>query len=256
MVRPAFTLIELIFSIVVISIIVGFYPMLSTEVNKSYSHAVEQNALYATTTRVQKIMTAYWDENSYEYNATNFTFSPALLVNTNQGNNSLNKLGLTQYRVGSFEAATSIRRFFNNIETNATTKANFGFDLDDNETNGAGTNEHDDIDDFDTNNAFVSIYATNNASGAYSYKEDIWMQIAVDYVSDTPIGGTDYNSSTIRYNFPTTAATAANSPTNIKMATISTRRFIPGEGNQTIFTMRIYSSNIGELQIYHSQVLP
>ena len=220
--------------------------------SKSIDHAVEQNALYATTTRMSKIITAYWDENSYEYNATSFTFSPSQMITVGAGGDTLlNEVGATSFRVGNFGTSAD-RRFFR-TGFSSTPIANFGFEADDNGTMGV-TNvfDADDIDDFTTNGNFVSIYEAGAKSAAYSYKEDIWMNIQVDYVSESPSNAADFNASTITYDFPTAVSAT---PTNLKMVTIQTRRFYPQEGNVTIFTMRTYSANIGEIKKFKADTL-
>lgn len=256
MVRKGFTLIELIFSIVVISIIVGFYPLLTFQFSKTMSHAVEQNALYATTTRLNKIITAYWDNAAYTYNALTSTFSAATEVNASSAVSSvqLNAVPGSQVRVGNFITGNAVidakRRIFTSGR-NATPIANFGFDANDFNMTGDGTNKSDDIDDFQTN--FTTIYAANPDPNAasYSYKENIWMEVAIDYVNDIPVNANGYNDSNLVFNYSTVAQ--AN-PTNLKMITISSRRYIPNEGNVTIFTLRTYSANIGEVQNYYSRV--
>lgn len=253
MVRKGFTLIELIFSIVVISIIVGFYPILSKEVGKSIEHAVEQNALFATTTRMSKMTTAYWDDTSYLYDPLTFTFSPSQIITAANTHTQLAEVGATGNRIGAFGGAN--RRFFR-TGANATnyTAGFLGFEGGDFNIMGTSEMDTDDVDDFDTNTTFVTIFDTTNATSGYGYKENIWMNVRVQYVSDDPSSAGDYNATTVRYDYPT--ATAGANLTNIKMTTIQTRRFIPDEGNVTIFTMRAYSSNIGEIQQFKTGDMP
>lgn len=246
MVRKAFTLIELIISIVVLSFIVGFYPILSTEINKSIDFAVEQNALYSTTTRLSKIITAYWDESSFIYDPTTFTFSASQEVNASNGDAQLREVGTDSFRVGAF-GTDKKRRFF---RTDANATVALGFELDDNNTLGTGTYNPDDIDDFDMGvNIYESVYETGATSAAYSYKEDIEVNILVEYVNDTPTNAQGYNSKNITFNYNTTATAG---PTNIKMTTITTRRATGEE----IFKMRTYASNVGEIKAYATGMMP
>lgn len=247
MVKHAFTLIELIISIVVISIIVGFYPILSTELNKTIDNAIEQNALFATTTRLTKILSAYWDETAYIYDPATFTFSAAQAVNVAAGGAAaLNEVGTTSFRVGAFGADLE-RRFFR-TDANATLSANFGFEADDNNTLGTGTNNPDDLDDFNMPaNTFTSVYESGATAAAYSYKEDVNISIQVQYVSDVPVN--DYNATNLVFDYNTTAVVG---PTNIKMTSITTKR----ASGATLFTMRTYSSNIGEVKKYKEAIMP
>jgi len=68
--RAAFTLIELIFAIVIIAISVISLPMMSQTVAKGIDANIVQEAIFAAATELNEAVTAHWDEASMEVNTT------------------------------------------------------------------------------------------------------------------------------------------------------------------------------------------
>jgi len=64
--RAAFTLIELIFAIVIIAISVISLPMMSQTVSEGIDANIVQEAIFASATELNEAVTAHWDENSIE----------------------------------------------------------------------------------------------------------------------------------------------------------------------------------------------
>ena len=64
--RPAFTLIELIFAIVIIAITVVSLPMMNQAIAKGISGNIVQEAIFAAAGELNEAVTANWDENSTE----------------------------------------------------------------------------------------------------------------------------------------------------------------------------------------------
>ena len=64
--RAAFTLIELIFAIVIIAISVISLPMMSQTVSEGVDSNIVQEAIFAAATELNEAVTAHWDENSIE----------------------------------------------------------------------------------------------------------------------------------------------------------------------------------------------
>ncbi len=69
--KPAFTLIELIFAIVIIAISVVSLPMMNQAVSKGIDANLVQEAIFAAATELNEVVSASWDENSTEP-GTNF----------------------------------------------------------------------------------------------------------------------------------------------------------------------------------------
>ena len=66
MVRGAFTLIELIFAIVVIAISVISLPTMTQSTSKGIETNIAQEAIFAAATEINEATTAHWDENSMQ----------------------------------------------------------------------------------------------------------------------------------------------------------------------------------------------
>ena len=66
MVRSAFTLIELIFAIVIIAIAIVSLPIMTGVTQKGVEQNILQEAIFATSTQLMGITAAYWDERSME----------------------------------------------------------------------------------------------------------------------------------------------------------------------------------------------
>ena len=64
--RYAFTMIELIFAIVVIAISVISLPVMSEATQKGVEEGIVQEAIFASSTDLMSALAGYWDENSME----------------------------------------------------------------------------------------------------------------------------------------------------------------------------------------------
>ena len=64
--RAAFTLIELIFAIVIIAISVISLPMMSQTISEGIDANIVQEAIFASATELNEAVTTHWDENSIE----------------------------------------------------------------------------------------------------------------------------------------------------------------------------------------------
>ncbi|WP_297442988.1 prepilin-type N-terminal cleavage/methylation domain-containing protein [Sulfurimonas sp.] len=69
--KSAFTLIELIFAIVIIAITVISLPMMNQVVSKGIDSNIVQEAIFASATELNEVVTGHWDENSIEPNSPN-----------------------------------------------------------------------------------------------------------------------------------------------------------------------------------------
>jgi len=92
-VRYAFTLIELIFAIVIIGITVISLPMMSQVTSKGIDESIVQEAIFAAATELNEATTHHWDENSFDINAEN-TYSRVIptALGTATGCNGVTRL--------------------------------------------------------------------------------------------------------------------------------------------------------------------
>lgn len=155
--RYGFSLIELIFAIVIIGITVLSLPMVNQVTSNTIENNLAQEAIFAAAVTVNQATSYKWDENSdIDDNLS------SKVINTGDCNSSTKKM------LGHI-----MRRCLND-----TTIPTSAIGTDGNET------ESDDIDDRDTANVFTSIFETaSNAflTEAHGYKEDYESAISVTY---------------------------------------------------------------------------
>jgi prepilin-type N-terminal cleavage/methylation domain-containing protein len=68
--RAAFTLIELIFAIVIIALVVMTLPIMSKLLTKNVDTNLVQEAVFAAATELNEATTKHWDENSIDTNTS------------------------------------------------------------------------------------------------------------------------------------------------------------------------------------------
>ncbi|HIP54874.1 MAG TPA: type II secretion system protein [Sulfurimonas autotrophica] len=88
--KLAFTLIELIFAIVIIAITVVSLPMMNQAISKSIDANLIQEAIFAASTELNEVTTAQWDEASIDGNAST-TISQVININNTCENNQSNQ---------------------------------------------------------------------------------------------------------------------------------------------------------------------
>jgi len=88
-VRTAFTLIELIFAIVVIGITVISLPTMNQVTSSGLEGNLVQEAIFVASAELNQAVTANWDDNSFEDNSTNSLARVINLTNLCDYNTSL-----------------------------------------------------------------------------------------------------------------------------------------------------------------------
>jgi len=86
--RYAFTMIELIFAIVVISITVISLPMMNQAISKGIDTNLIQEAIFAAATELNEVTTTQWDEASIDENSSRFISQVINLDGSCESNNS------------------------------------------------------------------------------------------------------------------------------------------------------------------------
>lgn len=118
----AFTMIELIFAIVVISIAVVSLPMMIQVNNKALEGNIKQEAIFATSAKMMQILSFAWDQNSTDTNISK-SMDYSKVIDTTGGNAAYNRVGTTIFRVGHIREGLH-RRYFSpgeSIDTNIST---------------------------------------------------------------------------------------------------------------------------------------
>jgi len=211
-IRAAFTMIELIFAIIVIAITVVSLPMMTQVTAKGVEANIDQEAIFATSAKMMQILSFAWDKNSIDANVSR-SRDYAKVIDITHLNNVYGRKNETTkaldtnstFRIGHVREGLH-RRFFDN-----------------NEIIVAGVGIEDQS-------------AVENISGFDNdgYKFDMTLTPTIKYV----------NNDAIIDPFVFNTAYSANSgttPTNIKLIEISTTI------NNDLVLLRAYAANIGEI---------
>ena len=186
--RRAFTMIELIFAIVIISVVVLTIPMMIQVNNKALEGNSAQEAIFLVSSVLSGATTRLWDENSSQSVGGFFTLSKMLDV---AGGNALyNRVDTNStIRIGGIQESMHRQFFSTPVGPTATDNTTISFD--------------------------------ENALGeAFGLKNSYDLTIKRIYVSDTP--------DTMGANTFVFSTTAATGQTNIKMLDLSVTAIIDG----------------------------
>lgn len=182
----AFTMIELIFAIVLIGFVILAIPTMMQSNTKALEGAMAQEAIFVAATELAQLTTYHWDGNSVdtsELRSTSKILDMSAGATYNASNPYARQSG-TVLRIGGLDQDKH-RRFF----TNDTTPSASG-----------GLHEFN-----------ASITGTSGASG---YKELYSMDTSISYVNDLPSSGE---------NFVFSTSAAATVPTNMKMGVVTVK---------------------------------
>jgi prepilin-type N-terminal cleavage/methylation domain-containing protein len=221
-VKRAFTMIELIFAIIVIGIVAISIPLALTTTQRGVEQNIQQEAIVIASTAMNQILSYPWDEYSRDPGSTTLAKTEALSVTS--GDSELNKMSTNpDFRHGHFQESKRRRMSPANNERFASTGL------------GSDSSDRDDIDDFISTDA-----ALNSVSDATSYKSAYTADVSASYVSDAA----NYSQTDITFNFGLTGT----GTTNLKMIVVDVK-----QDNTMIIRMRAYASNIGETDYYSKE---
>jgi prepilin-type N-terminal cleavage/methylation domain-containing protein len=219
----AFTLIELIFAIVLVAIIVAAVPQMLSQNSKGTEEYIKQEVIAAAAGEAFRIISYPWDTNSFD-SGTNRSY----VLDISGGSSNLNRIANTVIRTGHVipmkgtgaNAGNVERNFHRQFFTSNTAPAN-------NKLSGASQVD--------------SQLLTESGADAYKKVYNIVFPSNENgYISD---GG-----GATTFNFPDTNASLSG---NMKMATIqidSTDSTGTTEAN--IMRIRVYAANIGTPEYY------
>ena len=162
--RYAFTMIELIFAIVIIAIAVLSLPIMSGVNQKAIEESIIQEAVFAASTELMGASAGYWDENSMEDIAVN-KFSRVINIGHDCNNT-------TKRRLGHIAQPFHRRCLDNNNTTPYNTTGGSVIDLNDITT---------------SSDLFsLSTGSTGSTTGASGYKQDYIPEIKVGINTSNP----------------------------------------------------------------------
>jgi len=213
--KKAFSLIEVVFAIVIVSISLMSVPMLLKEASKSDEYSIIQESVLAASTKMGNIISYPWDDSSYD--TTNKILR---VLDVSSGDSELDRYLASvnqNYRIGHV-VGDQRRRFFDSV---AYPGGKYP-------TSGTAT--------LNNISAFNGQSFTIGGSGAYDYKDaSITMVSKVYYISDA----TDYSLQDISITLtPTSIATS----TNIKVIELNTTSPMLSRS----FILRTFMCNIGQ----------
>lgn len=215
--RSAFTMIELIFAIVIIAISIMSLPMMM-RVNQSAVEAnIVQEALFASTAKMMQVLSYPWDQHSID-NTYPGAYAKIVSVAGFVGatDNYPRIDANSSYRIGSIQEDNH-RKFHNHSSLDANITATI--------TSNGSTG----LNDISQNNVLF----INPAASATGYKNIYAMDVNVSYISDT---GSPF----------VFASTGSATPSSMKLITINIDENQSGT-MKTVVLLRAYSANIGEI---------
>lgn len=232
--RSAFTMIELIFAIVVIGITMLTIPLVMVQDAKQQEDSLMQEGIMLSATKIAQALTFQWANNSSDSGVASLISKSQVLNTGGDGELFLRRAAPNNdFRIGHFPE--KLRRRLTPASNPRAAGAIGGNVI-------PATN----INSF---NGETDVIPAGDPQ--YSFKKQWTVTAAVSYVSDTAtyLGTTVAGSTTVNYNFPTSSHIGT---TNIKMvrvtATDGTTTTLGATGNQVVLTS--YSCNIGEAEFY------
>ena len=243
-IRSAFTLIELIYAIVIMGITFVTLPIIMLTNNTSLEQNLEQEAIFVTATKIGQILTFAWDDQSRLPGAI---LASAEVLDVATGDLDFNRTNPnSDFRRGHFQEALHRRMTPHATPRVVTANGALG-------SEGGAPN---DIDDFDGTTDNTSIAAGSQLG----YKSGYNLNTCVDYVDDGIDSGINYRTNTtIVFTFRTSTKcfngsdAPTNKATNLKMVQVSVDKVTAAGGaydENNIIVLRSYAANIGETDFY------
>jgi len=152
--RPAFTLLEVLFAIVIVGVTMVSVPVIINSNARGFDVTITQEAIFAASAELNQVLALSWDENSIENNNT----TASRVINPGDCNATTNR------RPGHISQPLH-RRCLDDNTTTPTPSANFGLD--------GGEIDADDIDDINRDQKLMFANSTTTASGyKHEYRSD------------------------------------------------------------------------------------
>lgn len=171
--RTAFTMIELIFAIVIIAISVISLPMVSQIAARNVENSLLQEAIFAASTELNQVVSYYWDDNSMEGNSS---LSRVVWTSNTDCNND------TKLRPGHINQPYHRRCNDNNATRPSTV---FG-------------PESGDLDDLDDVNTTSHTIFTSSSTSSDDYKDVYTSVSTISYATFGNVNASEQNIKRIR----------------------------------------------------------
>ncbi|MDR1976415.1 MAG: prepilin-type N-terminal cleavage/methylation domain-containing protein [Campylobacteraceae bacterium] len=224
--KRAFTLIELVITIVIVGIVSLSFPMILMQSNKNIAFATQQEAILAAKTYIGTILSYPWDNNIYTMGAG--VKGMILETRSPASDNEFNRVVGTNLRVGNIDGSNR-RRLVDNTSANPFPNATIP--------------ATPSLSPIDINGFNQATQHLNIAADDMDYIFSLTLTPTISYVSDA---ATDpYANDVVRFELSTGGV---GGPTNIKMISMHVNNTDPSTPNVNI-TLRAYSANIGEIEL-------
>jgi hypothetical protein len=226
--KNSFSLIELIFTIVIIALIFTVIPKVMYSTNQTFEFILKENGIFNLMTKTIDIANHAWDENNTDSQDPQYN----ILITGNQNVLECNSNQNPPIRVGGFYSGDKYSRIcpkkkiFLVLPLEDITVSHIGPDKDEN-----SEEDYDDEDDF--NNTTTNV--TKN--GQVRYK----IYTTISYVKEWSKDNYDTTNKTLTYKF----STDEEKKSNIKYIKLT---LYDVKYDQNISHAKYWSANIGEIQ--------
>lgn len=216
--KKSFSLIELIFTIVIISLVFTVVPKIIYVTNNAMSFSIKENGIFNMMAHIMDISLKEWDEN----NTADSSNSDDILLT---GNSNVLECDIgSGYRIGGFIGSRNCK---NNMNISA-------IGLDDGESD---SSNYDDIDDYN---------GTEENASEEDYKGRYKLYDIVTYVKEWNKSNYNYDEQSLEFNFSNLNV----GKSNIKYIDVVLE---DGRTDKNISRVRYWSSNIGHMYIESRQ---
>ncbi|MDR2080933.1 MAG: prepilin-type N-terminal cleavage/methylation domain-containing protein [Campylobacteraceae bacterium] len=214
--KKAFTLIELVITIVIIGIVSLSFPLIMMQTGKNIALATQQEAILAAKTYIGTILSYSWDTNTIYFGDRAMILETT--NSTHAADDEFNRVIGTNLRAGNIDGIGRRRLSVDSIYPAVITSP-------------APANPAS-INDFGGQTQIL-----NTAAADMDYMFQLELTSSIAYVSDS----SNYSNQTLDFEFNTGGA---GNITNIKMITVNVVD-VTGDTDVNV-TLRAYSANIGE----------
>ncbi|MDR2342848.1 MAG: prepilin-type N-terminal cleavage/methylation domain-containing protein [Campylobacteraceae bacterium] len=229
MTKKAFSLIELVISIVIIGIVSMSFPLILRQTSNNVAFAMQQEAILEAKTYMGTILSYPWDQNSLFIDNGNYK---GIVLDIDTGDNLLR--ASNGLRPGHIVGDLRRKMQIDSINTTITICKN---DI--------NCIDKPSINQFNNSMQNLSVVIDGDQKNMDSILR-LTLRSTINYVNDSlnPSNTTYNNDSNISFKFGQTVT----NPTNIKSILVSANN-ATRDGPEVEIVLRAYSSNIGEFQL-------
>ena len=251
--KKGFSIIELVFAIVVIGLTASVFPRLIAQSQLSNETAIKQELVYNVSTMAHRINNASWDSVYYSTIPARTTAESLPKYTGIAGGGAAGVAGNVNSDIGIIQLGQHIGREKNTANSYRqsenmapSTKAQFRANSFDSDGSAAGAGVFLDVDDFD-NQAFNFLSTPDNGDFIVSTR----MNVTVNYLGGAVFA---FAGRTATINLDPRLATAATAPSNIKMVTLTATDRNGGASPLGAVTQYMFVNNIGEQRRVNTRV--